>query len=473
MSKTSSPSGGEAADGAAESRDQAIRLGVQHHSDEELTLDLNRILPGRAAIFGKSGSGKSNSIGTVTERLLAQNLAFLIVDADGEHYALKEAYEVLHVGATDACDYQLVAEEFDQEVAQRLAQLVLEENVPIVLDVSGIIDKSDQRRIVADVAKALFNAQQDDPNPRPTPLTVEEAHEYIPQQGATTECAKMLMTVAKRGRKHGLGLWVASQRPANVDKDVITQADWLLWHRLTWENDTNVVRKHLGKRYEEQITDLATGTAFVQLDWTEVDVLQIEVDKKQTFDAGATPELGDTERPDPKSIDEAVLTGLESATSQVTKRRSRIERLEDQLAEREEEIERLEAQLEHERELNAVAQQVGESLFDSLDAALGDGAPDLGGMCGEGGVTDESLRRRNDQLRQRVTELETALERKQARLDELEASIGGADPTAVREALSTLETQLGIDDGTWARAAKLREELDGQVETRDDGSGTS
>jgi len=44
-----------------------------------------------------------------------------------------------------------------------------------------------------------------------------------------------------------------------VDKDFITQCDWLVWHRLTWANDTKVVDRILGGSYSTDVETLATA----------------------------------------------------------------------------------------------------------------------------------------------------------------------------------------------------------------------
>jgi hypothetical protein len=86
-----------------------------------------------------------------------------------------------------------------------------------------------------------------------------------------------------------------------VDKDFITQCDWLAWHRLTWANDTKVVKRVLGGDYADQIEDLNTGESFLVTDWDE-SIRRVQFRKKHTFDAGATPGFGETRDPDLKPV---------------------------------------------------------------------------------------------------------------------------------------------------------------------------
>src|SRR5699024_12654761 len=55
-----------------------------------------------------------------------------------------------------------------------------------------------------------------------------------------------------------------SQRPASVDKDFITQCNILIWHRLTWDRDTKVIRDVLGTAYATEIPRSEEHTSELQ-----------------------------------------------------------------------------------------------------------------------------------------------------------------------------------------------------------------
>jgi len=272
---------------------QQIPVGVDQEQDTEVSLPVVELLTGRGFITGKSGSGKSNTASVVAEKLLDSALGILIVDVDGEYYGLKEEYEILHAGADDECDIVV-----SPEHAEKLAGLALEQNVPIILDVSGYLDEATANELLLEVVRHLFAKEKR--LKKPFLLVVEECHEYIPEGGGMDETGKMLIKVGKRGRKHGLGIVGISQRPADVKKDFITQCDWLCWHRLTWDNDTAVVGRILGSTYASAVEDLDDGEAFLMTDWDE-SIRRIQFHRKHTFDAGATPGLDDFERPELKS----------------------------------------------------------------------------------------------------------------------------------------------------------------------------
>ena len=326
-----------------------------------VSLPIVEVLTGRAFVTGKSGSGKSNTASVVAERLLSEGFGLLIVDVEGEYYGLKEEFELLHAGADEECDIQV-----EPEHAEKLASLALEQNVPVILDVSGYLDEDVASEIVFETARHLFAKEKK--LKQPFLLLVEEIHEYVPEGGGMSDAGRMLVKIGKRGRKHGLGLMGVSQRPANVKKDYITQCDWLVWHRLTWDNDTKVVRRIIDGEHAEAVEDLDDGEAFLMTDWSE-SVRRVQFDRKETFDAGATPGLDDFERPDLKSVSDDLVDELRDISEEQERRESELADLRQKLDRKERRIEELEAELEQARDLERMADRFSQALLRRADTS--------------------------------------------------------------------------------------------------------
>jgi hypothetical protein len=324
-------------------------------------LPVVELLTGRGFVTGKSGSGKSNTASVVAENLLDNGFGLLVVDIDGEYYGLKEAYEILHVGGDEECDIQVTAEH-----AEKLASLALEDNVPIILDVSSFLDEEEAEALLTEVSRHLFAKAKK--QKQPFLMVVEEVHEYIPENGSVGECGKMLIKIGKRGRKHGLGICGISQRPADVKKDFITQCDWLVWHRLTWDNDTNVVRRVLDRTYADAVEDLDDGEAFLKTDWAGA-VRRVQFDRKRTFDAGATPGLDDVERPELKSVSDDLVSELSEISEAQQAREDRIAELREELDEKRSRIAELEAELQDARDLRRMADEFVDALVEAVRGA--------------------------------------------------------------------------------------------------------
>ncbi|EMA29653.1 helicase HerA domain-containing protein [Haloarcula japonica] len=326
---------------------------------ETVNLPVVELLTGRGFITGKSGSGKSNTASVVAEKLLDNGFGLLIVDIDGEYYGLKEEYEILHVGGDEECDIQVT-----EDHAGKIASLALEQNVPIILDISSFLDEEEAETLLTEVAKQLFAKAKK--QKQPFLMLVEECHEWMPEKGSMGEVGKMLIKIGKRGRKHGLGIVGISQRPADVKKDYITQCDWLVWHRLTWNNDTKVVGRILDNKYADAVEDLDDGEAFMMNDWAE-QVSRVQFHRKQTFDAGATPGLDDFERPELKSVSDDLVSELETISDEQQETEDRIKELREELDKKNSRIAELEAELQDARDLSRMAEQFTEAMLDQAE----------------------------------------------------------------------------------------------------------
>jgi hypothetical protein len=333
--------------------------GGNEPAGREVSLPVVEILTGRGFVTGKSGCGKSNSGSVIAEKLLDGGFGLLIVDIDGEYYGLKEEYEILHVGGDEECDIQVTTDH-----SEKLASLALDQNVPIILDMSSYLDEAEAEALLTAVARSLFAKAKK--RKQPFLLLVEEVHEYIPEKGSVGECGKMLIKIGKRGRKHGLGICGISQRPADVKKDFITQCDWLLWHRLTWNNDTKVVRRILDGEYADAVESLDDGEGFLMTDWAE-SVQRVQFYRKRTFDAGATPGLDDFERPDLKSVSDDLVSELQEITEDQQARESQLTELREELDRKNSKIAELEKELQDARDLSRMAEQFVGALVQHVE----------------------------------------------------------------------------------------------------------
>ncbi|PSP85268.1 ATPase [Halobacteriales archaeon QS_6_64_34] len=326
---------------------------------QSVDIPVVELLTGRGFITGKSGSGKSNTASVVAEKLLDNGFGLLIVDIDGEYYGLKEEYEILHVGGDEECDIQVT-----EDHAGKIASLALEQNVPIILDISSFLDEEAAETLLTEVAKQLFAKAKK--QKQPFLMLVEECHEWMPEKGGMGEVGKMLIKIGKRGRKHGLGIVGISQRPADVKKDYITQCDWLVWHRLTWNNDTKVVGRILDSQYADAVEDLDDGEAFMMTDWAK-QVRRVQFHRKQTFDAGATPGLDDFERPELKSVSEDLVSELSEISEEKEATENRIAELREELDKKNSRIAELETELQDARDLQRMAEQFTDALLGHVE----------------------------------------------------------------------------------------------------------
>jgi len=336
-------------------------MGTALNISQDLHLDLEDVIGQCIAILGIRGSGKSNTAGVIFEELLRNSYPMSIVDIEGEYFGLKEGYEVLVVGTGEGVEIEI-----DADSAPEIAQVSMEQNVPVVLDLSGFL--SDER---TEILKSYLSSLWELAGRlrRPYIIGIEEAHEFIPQ-GVKHELKEMIARIALRGRKRGLGGIIVSQRSAKVDKDVLSQAGILFLHRVVHEVDMRVYGELLPWRkseVKEIIGSLDTGDCiYINGD----SILPIYVRERSTFHAGFTPSLEAVASPELKQVSVSIIEAIERAKSSKRKR-SKAEELEARIAQLEQEIEARDGKI---AELEDVARTLG-YIRVAVDAG-GDDSPE-------------------------------------------------------------------------------------------------
>ena len=134
-----------------------------------------------------------------------------------------------------------------------------------VVDMTGVPPDL-QGMIVAKLLTDLFDARKRG-RVSPGMVVIEEAHNYIPERGSGKAASTgIIRTIAAEGRKFGLGLLVISQRPARVDKNVISQCNTQIILRVTNPNDLRALSKGIegmSADLEDDIMRLPLGTAML------------------------------------------------------------------------------------------------------------------------------------------------------------------------------------------------------------------
>ncbi len=142
--------------------------------------------------------------------------------------------------------------------------------------------------VVARLARALFDARKRDTVP-PFLLVVEEAHNFCPERGlGAARSGQELRTIASEGRKFGMGLLIVSQRPAKVDKNVLSQCNTQIILKVTNPNDLKAIThsvEGLTGDAADEIQRLDTGVSLVAGGRLTVPIL-VEVRTRQTRHGG-------------------------------------------------------------------------------------------------------------------------------------------------------------------------------------------
>jgi hypothetical protein len=124
-------------------------------------------------------------------------------------------------------------------------------------------------------------------------LVIDEAHEFLPRDSETA-ASQPLIIILREGRQPGISLILATQQPAKIHTDVMTQSDMFLSHRLTAKFDTEalglLMQSYMRTGLDKELNNLPTskGSALVFDDNNEK-LFPIKIRPRFTWHGGSSP----------------------------------------------------------------------------------------------------------------------------------------------------------------------------------------
>lgn len=166
-----------------------------------------------------------------------------------------------------------------------------------IIDMKGA-DPKLQQLIVYRLCKEVFEGRKMGKIP-PFVLVIEEAHNFCPERGfRQAVSSNILRTIASEGRKFGLGLLVISQRPARVDKNVISQCNTQIILKVTNPNDIKALSRGLefmSSEMEEEIKRIPQGVALLSSPSIEMPIM-VDVRVRKSEHGGRAAETEGAEK---------------------------------------------------------------------------------------------------------------------------------------------------------------------------------
>lgn len=139
-----------------------------------------------------------------------------------------------------------------------------EQNNVIRLDLSAVPFEANGREILVNaIGRHLMNLARkgDVDHNNPLLVFIDEAHQFLNRTvGDETSSIKLdaFGNIAKEGRKYGLNVVIATQRPRDIPEDVLSQIGSLIVHRLTNFHDQEVVKRAVGSMDQHSASFLPT-----------------------------------------------------------------------------------------------------------------------------------------------------------------------------------------------------------------------
>jgi len=148
--------------------------------------------------------------------------------------------------------FKCVFESTKNPLTKKIDDFIINDKKLLRICLSGIAHEFNAREIIANVIgrHLLLKARKGDFLKRPTVVVVDEAHNFLGHQIGTEDYSAKLDAfelIAKEGRKYGLNICLATQRPRDITEGVLSQMGTLIVHRLTNDRDREVVERACGE----------------------------------------------------------------------------------------------------------------------------------------------------------------------------------------------------------------------------------
>lgn len=166
----------------------------------------------------------------------------------GEYYGkLTSTINVLKDRVLDS-RYSFMFTDEQQSYLYEVMEAVLGADKPVKnIDLSGV-PHDVALPIIGVISRLIFDIQrqQDMDNIRPVTIVCDEAHVYIPDNFQLTASQRRMVEVfediAKEGRKFGVTLFPATQRPSELNKTIVAQCANMIVGKLNNENDKALIK---------------------------------------------------------------------------------------------------------------------------------------------------------------------------------------------------------------------------------------
>jgi hypothetical protein len=267
------------------------------HISDTLALPLDAVTQA-IAFLGRRGTGKSYAATKLAELFYEASAQFVAIDPVGIWWGLRLSEDGKHKGL-DLPIFGGLRGDIPLEATggALLADLIVSRNLSAVLDVSQFESDADKARFAHDFAARFFFLKK--ASPSAVHIFVEEAQEFIPQNIQKGE-EKMLHSwqrMIRLGRNYGIGVSIISQRPQDVNKKALNQAECLLCFQLTGPQERDAVKNWIAEKgltadLNKVLPALRQGYAHVWSPvWLDINE-EVHIAQKWTFSAGTTPVVG-------------------------------------------------------------------------------------------------------------------------------------------------------------------------------------
>ena len=306
-------------------------------------LSLDTLLASHLLIQGTSGSGKSYTLRVLAEAI-ADKMQVIVIDPEGEYSSLREKYPFVLVGEGGETPAAI-------ETASLLANRLMSLGCSAICDLYSL-EKEDQQAWVKEFLTALIHLPRE--MWRSVVVMIDEAHLFAPEKGEGSALStKAVEDLVSRGRKHGIGIVLATQRITKLSNNCVSECQNYLIGRTFIQTDRERAARALGvpKRQAEMDQFYADLKVLKRGEFWALGValsderLQLNVHKAQTTHPDPGILVKAPKIPTPEKI-RALLPKLADLPKQAAEEQDEVQRLSFQVANLQGELERVNQNLD-------------------------------------------------------------------------------------------------------------------------------
>lgn len=250
------------------------------------------------AILGRRGAGKSNTGRVMLEHELDRKHRCGVIDPKGDWWGERltpdgkraSKYKIIIFGGEHA-DVAV-----DDSMGGQIGAVLAVSADSFIIDLSGF-SGAGQIRFMNGFAEAFFLN-----NRNPVTLFVDEADQLAPQtvRGEHATLLNRMEKLIRQGRQRGIFMWMLTQRPAVINKNLLSQAECLIAMKVTGPHDRAALQGWMDAHDPEQsaaaakqLSKLETGEAIAWVPTADF-LERVQFPRHATFDSGRTPQHGET-----------------------------------------------------------------------------------------------------------------------------------------------------------------------------------
>jgi uncharacterized protein len=268
---------------------------------KELSLPIESVTQ-TFAILAKRRVGKTYTASVMAEEFVKANLPFCVLDPTGAWWGLRSGKDGSAKGGLPI--YVIGGQHgiaLEPTAGKVIAEQVATHPAYYVIDVSQFESNAAQDRFATDFGERLYRIKEK--HREPMHLFIDEADAFVPQRPMPGQ-QRMLgafEAIVRRGGIRGIGITLISQRPAVVNKNVLTQSECLIVLQTTSPQDQDAIDEWIKRNGTDEdrktlmgsLASLQKGEAWIYSPaWLEV-FQKVHIRERETFNSSATPKAGE------------------------------------------------------------------------------------------------------------------------------------------------------------------------------------